>query len=60
MTWKHIAALAIAASMVLVCAARGEACSAAMPRIIECATLIVVGVVGHAGRDNGPTKGPQS
>lgn len=56
MTWRHVALIAIAASMVLVCSWRGEACAASMPRIIEAATLIIVGVLAHArnGDDRGP------
>jgi hypothetical protein len=48
MTWHHVALIMIAAAMVLVCGVHNN-CSSALPSIVQLATVIVSGALGHAG-----------
>jgi hypothetical protein len=48
MTWHHVALILVAACMVLVCGI-SSSCTGALPSIVQLATVIVSGALGHAG-----------
>ena len=50
MTWRHVAAILIAAVMVIACGL-SQTCSAAFPHVVSLATAIVAGAFGHAGAE---------
>jgi len=47
-TWHHVVLIGIAAIMVLVCGAKTQ-CEHSLPAIVQLATVIISGALGHAG-----------
>jgi predicted secreted Zn-dependent protease len=57
-TWHHVLIISIAAAMVLVCASRAE-CAPAFPGVVQLATMMISGALGHAGAKRFERKGPK-
>lgn len=56
MTWHHVAALLIAATLVALCILTRE-CTTSLPMVISFALAIAAGTFGHAGQQRKQAEG---
>lgn len=51
MTWRHVAIIALALSAVMACGL-SSTCGASLSGVIQLATIVISGTLGHAGAMN--------
>jgi hypothetical protein len=57
MTWHHVFIITVALATSLICGL-SQHCSASMPAVLQLATVVISGALGHAGAQKLPSKKP--